>query len=406
MVDLKKHTNTALGYFLIVALMGVLLRLFYATPIPMNYRYWLHAHSHTALLGWIYIGLTTLIYKLFLSSAKKGKLYKRIFLFTNLCIVGMLVTFPIQGYALFSIIFSTLFLVASYAFAWFAMRHVPKQFKKRFSWKLIKTSLWYLVFSSIGPWAVGGVMATLGKASIWYKIAIYFYLHFQYNAWFVLALLGLLFFIIERKKLQVDTKQYSTFFWVFNSGLILSFFLSVLYVEPPVFVYILGGIGAVLQAIAFYLLFKILKPIWKDLGLRLNSTVGVLLKVAGVFLIIKALLQLLGTLPYFAELAFAHPDLIIVYLHMVFLGIVSISLFAFLIHFKLLRLSVWGLVLFGIAFVATESLILYKGFVSWLDFPFFADFFWILVGASVLFPVAIGILFFGNLKFPWKRTKL
>src|SRR5690606_33435275 len=161
--------------------MGVLLRFYVVTSLPFNYKFLLHAHSHTALLGWVYLGLTTLVYKIFLASAKKPKLYKRIFLFTNLCILGMLVTFPIQGYALFSIIFSTLFLFASYWFTWFAFKFVPNNFKKRFSWKLIKASLWYLVLSSIGPWAVGVVMATLGSESIWYKNAIYFYLHFQYN---------------------------------------------------------------------------------------------------------------------------------------------------------------------------------------------------------------------------------
>ncbi|HBL80718.1 MAG TPA: hypothetical protein DDZ79_12765, partial [Aequorivita sp.] len=142
-MDLRKHIATALLYFLLVALMGVLLRFFFVTPISLNYKYILHAHSHTALLGWIYLGLTTLVYKIFLSEAKKPKLYKRIFLFTNLCILGMLVTFPIQGYALYSIIFSTLFLFASYWFAWFAMKYIPHYFKQRFSWKLIKTALWY-----------------------------------------------------------------------------------------------------------------------------------------------------------------------------------------------------------------------------------------------------------------------
>src|SRR5690606_25130782 len=192
--------------------MGLLLRFFFVTPVPLNYKFILHAHSHTALLGWIYLGLTTLVYKLFLSEAQKPKLYKHIFIFTNICIVGMLVTFPIQGYALFSIIFSTLFLFASYWFSWFAIKYIPKKFRNRFSWKLIKTALLYLVLSSIGPWAIGGVMATLGPESIWYKTSIYFYLHFQYNGWFILALLGFVFYFFEEKGIIFNPQRLKSFF--------------------------------------------------------------------------------------------------------------------------------------------------------------------------------------------------
>ena len=174
MVKLKAHTNIALGYFFLVGLLGVFLRFFFVIPIPANFRYVVHAHSHVALLGWVYIGLTTLIYKMYFSEAGFGKTYRRIFWFTQFTIIGMLVTFPFTGYALFSISFSTLFLFASYFLAWFILKKTPPNYKTTFSFKFIKASLWYMVFSSIGPWALGGIMATLGSGSIWYKMAIYF----------------------------------------------------------------------------------------------------------------------------------------------------------------------------------------------------------------------------------------
>jgi len=122
----------------------------------------------------------------------------------------------IQGYALFSIVFSTLFLIASY---WFSLKNVSSVFKDRFSWKLIKASLFYLVFSSLGPWAVGGIVAPLGKGSIWYKLAIYFYLHFQYNVWFILALWGILFYIFEEAGLKFSAKKTLCFFYLLNGGI-------------------------------------------------------------------------------------------------------------------------------------------------------------------------------------------
>ncbi len=397
-MELKKHIGIALGYFFIVALMGLLLRFFFITPIPLNYKFILHAHSHTALLGWVYLGLTTLIYKLFLSEAQKPKIYKRIFLFTNICIIGMLVTFPIQGYALFSIIFSTLFLFASYWFTWFTIHFVPQKYKKRFSWKLIKTALWYLVLSSIGPWAIGGVMATLGPESIWYKTSIYFYLHFQYNAWFILALLGVLFYIFEEKGIQFNPEKLKSFFLLLNFGILFTVFLSVLWFSPPIIFYILGLIGAVAQVLAFYELFLLLETCFPVLKNSISAQSFFLLKIAGGLMLVKLLLQLFSAFPYIANLAFQLKDFIIGYLHLVLLGIVITSLLAFLKYFQLLRLPKSFVPIFIFAFVTTESLIFYKASALWLGLPFFQEYYILLAALSCFFPIAVGILFFGNIK--------
>ncbi len=58
MIDIKKHLQIALGYFLIIAFLGVLLRLFHIIDVPVNYRFMVHSHSHVALLGWLYTALS------------------------------------------------------------------------------------------------------------------------------------------------------------------------------------------------------------------------------------------------------------------------------------------------------------------------------------------------------------
>ncbi|WP_271424886.1 hypothetical protein [Aequorivita sinensis] len=398
MINLKKHIGVALAYFLLVALMGVLLRLFFVTPVQLNFKYILHAHSHTALLGWIYLGLTTLIYKIFLSEAEKSKLYKRIFVFTNICILGMLVTFPFQGYALYSIIFSTLFLFASYWFTWFAIKNIPEHLKHRFSWKLVKASLWYLVFSSIGPWAIGGVMATLGTESIWYKTSIYFYLHFQYNGWFILALLGILFYILEEKSFLFKAEQLKSFFFLLNFAVIFTLFLSVLWFGPPKIIYVLGFIGAVAQILAFYELYILLKKQWSFL-IKSFSPQGLLLfKIAGVLLVVKVFMQFFSAFPYMADLAYRLKDFVIGYLHLVFLGIVIPLMLAFLNYFRLLNIPKSFLWFFLVAFITTEALIFYKAFAFWLGLPFYQNYYILLAILSCLFPIAVGILFFNQIK--------
>ena len=378
--------------------MGVLLRLFFVTPVQLNFKYILHAHSHTALLGWIYLGLTTLIYKIFLSEAEKSKLYKRIFVFTNICILGMLVTFPFQGYALYSIIFSTLFLFASYWFTWFAIKNIPEHLKHRFSWKLVKASLWYLVFSSIGPWAIGGVMATLGTESIWYKTSIYFYLHFQYNGWFILALLGILFYILEEKSFLFKAEQLKSLYFLLNFAVLLTLFLSVLWFGPPKIIYVLGFIGAVAQILAFYELYLLLKR-QRSFLIKSFSPHGLLLfKIAGVLLVVKVFMQFFSAFPYMADLAYRLKDFVIGYLHLVFLGIVIPLMLAFLNYFRLLNIPKSFLWFFLVAFITTEALIFYKAFAFWLGLPFYQNYYILLAILSCLFPIAVGILFFNQIK--------
>ena len=378
--------------------MGVLLRLFFVTPVQLNFKYILHAHSHTALLGWIYLGLTTLIYKIFLSEAEKSKLYKRIFVFTNICILGMLVTFPFQGYALYSIIFSTLFLFASYWFTWFAIKNIPEHLKHRFSWKLVKASLWYLVFSSIGPWAIGGVMATLGTESIWYKTSIYFYLHFQYNGWFILALLGILFYILEEKAVVFKAEQLKSLYFLLNFAVLLTLFLSVLWFIPPKIIYVLGLIGAVAQILAFYELYMLLKKQWSFLIKSISRQGLLLFKIAGVLLVVKVFMQFFSAFPYMADLAYRLKDFVIGYLHLVFLGIVIPLMLAFLNYFRLLNIPKSFLWFFLVAFITTEALIFYKAFAFWLGLPFFQNYYILLAILSCLFPIAVGILFFNQIK--------
>lgn len=398
MIDLKKHTNIALGYFLLAGLLGIFLRSFFVTSIPANFRHVVHAHSHIALLGWVYLGLTTLIYKMYFSEENQGRTYKRIFWFTQVTLLGMLFTFPFTGYAALSITFSTLFLFASYLFTWFALKKTPLAYKRTYSFKCIKASLWYLVFSSIGPWALGGIMATLGKTSIWYKMAIYFYLHFQYNGWFLLALCGIFLYFLERKDLQLSKRSFQNFFKLLNAAVILSFFLSVLWVEPHWIYYVLGAIGAGLQIWAFVVFFRMIKPFWKEAVPEFSPFVKFLLKLVGITLVVKLLMQLFSAHPYFAEIAFMYKDLVIGYLHWVFLGMVSIALFAFLKAANLLKFSKPVFWIYLAGFILSEALIFYKGVSIWLELPFFNDYFKVLLTVSSLLPLSIGLMLARNLR--------
>lgn len=392
MVTFKKHAKIALVYFLIAALLGILLRALFVTSLPVTYKFILHTHSHIALSGWVYLALTILLCYCFIPIQTHTKKYNLVFWFTQVTLVGMLVSFPIQGYALYSIIFSTLFLIASYLFAWFFIKSTPKTVKTNPSYKCIKAALFYMVFSSLGPWVLGYIMNTSGSESIWYKNAIYFYLHFQYNGWFMLALVGILLSWLEKNNIYIKQKAFKPFYYSINAGIILSFFLSVLWVNVPNIFNLLGGLGAFLQIMAFwYLLMYLINKTTAVSFLKSNNHYKVLQLVL-VLLCIKLLLQLLTAFNYFSELATRIVDFIIAYLHLTFLGIVSLLLFYFLHQFKLLKLSQNALAIYITGFLLSEFLIFYKGLAVWLNFYLFDSYLMVLLLVSSLLPIGIFML--------------
>ncbi|TQO35676.1 hypothetical protein GQ41_0225 [Arenibacter algicola] len=401
MIVAKTHIKVSLGYFLLAALLGVLLRTFVVTPMPINYRFIVHTHSHIALLGWVYIALTTLLYHLFMDKQVMDRRYRRIFWFTQICLIGMLLSFPFQGYALFSIIFSTLFLLASYWFSAFFIKHTPRSFKVTKSYICIKYALWFMIGSSIGPWALGAIMTILGPESIWYRLAIYFYLHFQYNGWMILALTGIFFYLLEQLQINISARTFRYFFLTTVLGIILSFFLSTLWTGPQLIYYILGGLGAVLQLIGFGILINICLGNRMALKSALPRLQFNILKSVVFLLMVKMILQWLTAWPYFANLAASVLDFTIGYLHWTFLGVISIGLFFFLEFFRLIKLSKMAITVYLGGFLLTEGLIFYRGMSAWLGWPLFEDYSKFLAVGSFLIPVAVMLVL-----WPYKFNRL
>ncbi|MGS0525205.1 hypothetical protein ACU8V7_08510 [Zobellia nedashkovskayae] len=389
MINLKKHTKIALVYFVLAALLGCVLRFFRVLDIPITYKYIVHAHSHIALLGWVYLALTSLLYKLYLSKSEVHKKYNNIFWFTQLTLIGMLLTFPFQGYAVFSIIFSTLFLIASYWFSWFFFKNVPVEYKMTQSLQCAKAAIVYLLISSVGPWALGAIMNTLGGDSIWYRLAIYFYLHFFYNGWMIMALVAVFLYILEKQQIVLPQRSFKRFFWGLNLGIIFSFFLSTLFSHPSVIYYVFGGVGAVLQLYAFYVLWIFLLDVKLKLERLFSTFHQNILKTIGVLWGFKMILQTLSAMPYFADLAVTYLDFTIGYLHWTFLGVVTMSLFLFLDYFKLLQLGKKSFSLYILGFALTEALIFYKAIVAWQSATLFSAYYLILAVASLLVLLAL-----------------
>ncbi|MEM1260725.1 MAG: hypothetical protein AAGH81_19530, partial [Bacteroidota bacterium] len=363
-VSIKKHLLWALFYFLLATSLGLLLRFYLIHPVPFPYKYLVHAHSHIALLGWVYLALTSIIYGLYFNTVANGKKYRYLFWFTQLTLIGMLVTFPFQGYGLFSIIFSTLFLLASYWFFWLFATLSGSELKGTPAFICIRMGLWYMVLSSLGPWALGAIMNTLGPSSPWYRMAIYFYLHFQYNAWMMMALLGIFLLVLDQNGHVIQKLIFTKIFWCLNMGIVLSFFLSSLWTKPPWPFYVLGIFGAVLQLVAFFLLLKWLLPAYRGKGTTKEFT-GMGLTLFSL-IALKLVLQLASGFPFVAELASTILDFTIGYLHLVFLGVITPAILMLAKKLEWLTISKWAIRIYLLGFFGSEFLIFYRGFAAWL----------------------------------------
>ena len=393
MLSLKKQSTIAIGYFFLIAFLGVILRLFPVVSISSNYKFLVHTHSHVALLGWVYTALATIIFKQYLQDVKIDKKYNRIFWFTQVNIVGMLVSFPFTGYAFISILFSTLFLVSSYMFAWLIFRFTPTTLKKRNSYKLIRIALWYMIISSIGPWMLGIIMQTSGQGSSLYKNAIYFYLHFQYNGWFIIAIIGIFMFILEQNAILFTKKVFNYFFWLLNGGVIATFFISILWMNPPLLINSLSAMGSLFQLIAFGLLLKLIKTNKSEINSIFSPFLVNILKISGVLFLIKLVLQVTVCIPFIAEMVSYNVDFVIGYIHWVFLGVVSIPILTFLFHYQLAIKSKILFRVYLLGFILTEILIFYKGILIWLELNIINNYYHYLVIASGIILLAIFGLF-------------
>ena len=116
----RLHTSVmaiALFNFFIVSLIGVLLRAYplYTIPFP-SFKNLLHAHSHFAFGGWVMPALLAMILKYFPEIAQRlpMKHLRNICLLMFISSYGMLLSFPFQGYALVSIIFSSLSIISGF----------------------------------------------------------------------------------------------------------------------------------------------------------------------------------------------------------------------------------------------------------------------------------------------------
>lgn len=388
-------------FFFTIAVLGSIMRFSPFTDIFFNYEHLLHAHSHVAFQGWIYTALFILISKIYLTDdlIRSGK-YKLQFYLTLFTILGIMTAFIIEGYAFFSILFSSLFQLLNY---WLTFRFF-KDVKKsdlaknhQFSLKFIKVGMLLMVLSTFGPWAVGVISAKGLAGSEYFNSALYFFLHFQYNGWFVFAILGLFFWLLEHYQITFKRKEAQLFFVFFATAVIPTFALSLLGMSFRASIIAIGSIGAILQLIALFYFMKSINSCYQLMKQKFSKMVLVLLRIVFAVFILRILLQFVSVFPFMKELAFENRFLIISYIHLIMIGFMSFFLLAIFFQLNYLKsnsnLVKTGIIALILGFLGSEFILSALG----LAIPIFKDLLILLI-TSVAMAIGVLLILIGQYK--------
>jgi hypothetical protein len=277
-------------------------------------------------LGWVFNTLYLAFVESYVKSRWAGR-YRWIFILLQVLVVAMSVSFPLQGYGIFSITFSTLHTLLAVVFiVRFFADLKQTSANHSISSFFVKVSLGFFLLSSAGPFALGFIIANGLGQSNWYFFAVYYYLHFQYNGFFLFGILGLFFKLLEERQVVAQRPEALRVGYVLAVATLPAYLLSVLWANLGWIFNFIGFLAAGLQFIALILFTRILWGVRNDMKEIFNPFSLILLRIVLISLYIKITLQLLSAFPQIASLAYEIRAFVIAYLHLVLLGVISLFL--------------------------------------------------------------------------------
>lgn len=363
----KFWIHVAIINLLIVAFLGVVMRYKIGFEFPyLNQKNLQHAHSHFAFGGWI--SMMIMVLMLYSVKEKLSQVQLRQMkpiLYANLITAyGMLLSFAWQGYAFFSIAYSSLSIIISF---WFSYQfYVTLKSSVNFpGLKWMYVALFFNLLSSFGTLALSYMMATRQLEQHAYLASVYWYLHFQYNGWFFFACVGLFVNFLYSK--GVELSKESIIFKLFALSCVPAYGLSVLWLNLPLWIYLIVVIAAVGQFLGLFIFLKqiIVSRFWEKFNLSFIAKF--LLIFVGTALACKVTLQVGSTVPIISKFAFGFRPIVIAYLHLVLLAFTSVFLIVYAYMNNLIvetKLAQFGVIIFVLGVLLNEIILGIQGIFS------------------------------------------
>ncbi|MFT4533442.1 MAG: hypothetical protein ACI9P5_000791 [Saprospiraceae bacterium] len=394
---LKLPIILSVTFFLIAAILGLAMRSAFVFDMPewFNYRNIQHGHSHVALLGWLFGIFYIIIVDTFRLEWSK---YSKLFWALQATVFGMLFTFPFIGYASLSIIFSTLHIVLIYLFAYKVWKEPNISDQGQLPKIFLKTSLFFLALSTLGTWALGPIMALGFKGTAVYYASIQFYLHFQFNGWFIFSLLAVVFAIIKSHQIIINDKKGGLLYWTLLSGTVLTYALAISWSTPHIGIFMINSIGVIIQLIALVIFIKILIKIKTPIKKTVTPYIYDILKLSLLALVLKILIQSMVAIPALAEVSYTIRNFVIGFIHLLMLGGLSLFAFGMISKIQARSLNFVGIIFFISGLVLTEILLFVQGLMQWQGWGIMKYYYEMVSAGSLLIVIGLIIILLNLIK--------
>lgn len=363
----KRWVEIALINFCVVALAGVTMRYKINFALPLiNQKYMLHAHSNFAFVGWVALALMILMVRYLIRNNVQTHYVKYNWVLTAEVIASyaMFISFIIEGYAFWSITFSTITILISYFFIFFYWRDINKAGDGGFSHSWLKAALALWAFSSLGAFMLAYLMANHIMIQDLYFASVYFFMHFQYNGWFLFACFGIFFSYMHRLGLFRIAFLSKRLFIIMAITVVPTYFLSILWLRLPLTLHWIANISGILQLVVLFYFLKIILAIKNNKNIKFSWSTRWLWRLASLAFVLKIILQMLSTLPFLSQFAFGFRPVVIGYIHLSFVGIISFFILGYInefIHRFRGNVSGIGAVIFVIGFIVQEIVLMLQG---------------------------------------------
>jgi hypothetical protein len=404
---IKNWFRIALLNLVLATLLGALLRYAFVEEVTwIKFRNVLHGHSHGAMLGWLYLALFALLAAYFLPERANFKWYNRLFWLTELSVLGMLVAFPIQGYGAASIAFSTLHILLSYIWAWRFWTDTRGEMPG-WSLRFARAAIVFMIVSTLAIWSIGPILMGGFRSSTFFHLAVQFFLHFQFNGWFIFAALALAFRWMEGQGLELPAKRICLFFILLVVSCALTYALAVAWSNPLPIIFGINGTGVTLQLAALLAFVGLIWPHRSAILAPLTGWSRSLMVIAFLSLAGKILIQTAVVIPVIAKAAYTIRNYVIGFIHLILLGALSSLILSLALHHGLLtrhnRITRMGLAMFVVGFLGSEALLFLQGTLLWAAVGFIPKYYESIFAVSVLIPAGAVLVGLGEMQAAAKR---
>lgn len=363
----KIWIQIALINFCVVALAGLTMRYKINFALPMvDQKYLMYGHSNFAFVGWLAIALMTLMIRYLVRKNHQTNYikYRWVLILELVAAYGMFIAFIIQGWDVWSIAFLFVTILASYLFIYMYWKDLNQVKDSSFSKNWFKAAMVLWAFSSLGALFLAYLLANHVMIQDLYFAAMYFFLHFQYNGWFLFVCFGVFFGYMQRQGLFQIERHSKRLFWIMIITVVPTYFLSILWLKLPLYLHWIAKIAGILQLIVLVYFIHIFRIVKNSKTVVFHGSTRWLWTLVSIAFVLKIVLQLLSIIPYLGHLAFGFRPVIIGYLHLSFVGIISLFILGYInefIHRFKGKVSGIGALVFVIGFMVQELILMFQG---------------------------------------------